>query len=237
MTIQDCQQFEQRLQNLMDSRIDPETDESVCSHAAVCDECHESLMGYSLLHTNYLQDSDSMKIKLENLGLHEVFALRRPLPRRSNRWFAIVTGVAAMLLVCLGIMGSDWIGEFGKGRYANTVPSPAVAMNSADDLEEEAHHAADDVLTPVSLHSLVRVHGNLGDHDLYQYSTDLPGLRPLKAISYCLSWVHDSWFGQVDGNEVGVARPARPDSEVLRSNISPIETYHLDLAFVNVLAF
>ena len=96
--IQNCHQFERRIQELLDHRIDPETDDLLCAHSDICESCHRYLMAYSLLHTEFLRDTDSMKIKLENLGLHE-FAIRRRKNPDLRKLFAIASGIAAMLLV------------------------------------------------------------------------------------------------------------------------------------------
>lgn len=234
--IQNCQQFERRIQHLMDSRIDPETDHSLCAHSEACVDCHESLMAYSFLHTSYLQDSDSMKIKLENLGLHEVFTRRSPLPRRSNRWFAVVASVAAMLLVCLGVLGSEWGKQLQKPEQPNAV---AVAMNSP--AEESSQLESLSSQNQISFNSLVRVHQNLDHHELYQYSTDLPGLRPLKAISYCLSWVQESWLGEGEGEAIDLKTEAdkgddKGDEAVEPSDVSDLQsTDEQEFAFINVL--
>lgn len=211
----------------MDCRIDPETDNSLCAHSATCEACHESLMAFSMLHTNHLQDSDSMKIKLENLGLHEVFARRRPLPRRNNRWFAVVASVAAMLIVCLGVLCSDWGAEL-----LNPEKPTAVVMVAGPSDEQSSRLTLVSGLDKVSLSSLVRVHENLGHHDLYQYSTDLPGLRPLKALTYCLSWVQDSWFGELSAVD---SESVNRNDVFERADFNGLESTSHEYAFINVL--
>lgn len=182
--MQDCQQFERRLQYLMDSRIDPETDQLLCAHSAICNDCHESLMTYSLLHTSYLKDSDSMKIKLENLGLQEVFLRRKPKSVGRN-WGFVVASIAAIVLVFAALAGSSLLLQLNE-----SVP---VAVKELD------RHGSERSVVPsfrdMSFESFVRVQEDLGQNDLYQLSTDLPGLRPLKALAHCLNWVQQSWFG------------------------------------------
>lgn len=180
----DCQKFEKRIQFLMDSRIDPETDQELCDHTVVCEPCYESMMAFSLLHTNYLQDSDSMKIKLENLGLHEAL-FKHEQTKNPNRkhLFALAASLAALVLVMAALTSHFFV---------DSKPTASVAISHVEPSLPKAKHP---VVTNVNFDSFVRIKQSLDNNDIYASISELPGLRPFKTISNYLDWFQRSFFG------------------------------------------
>jgi hypothetical protein len=197
--IQNCHQFERRIQDLLDSRIDPETDDLLCAHSAICESCHQSLMAYSLLHTEFLRDTDSMKIKLENLGLHE-FAVRRRNNPDLRKLFAIAASIAAMVLV---------IATLSLNRFSSSGIDRPIAGNFKS--EPISHHGQPD---PVDFEKLVHIGSSLNHYDLYNYSTELPPLNSFMALSVCFDWLQRSWFNaKKDESDPGVGGVIHLDYE------------------------
>lgn len=180
--IQNCQQFNERIQELMDRRVDPETDDLLCAHGTVCSSCYESLMAYSILHTEFLNDSDSMKMKLSNLELHE-FAIRNRRQPDSYRLFAIATSIAAMLLLFVAL-STERFANYGR---TNGIAMPGENVAISPDLSEFPS------ANPISL---VQFRESLNQIDFYAYSSELPGVRPFKALSQCFDWLQSSWLNR-----------------------------------------
>lgn len=198
-SVNDCQKFEQRIQSLMDSRIDPETDQEVCAHTAVCDECYESLMAFSLVHTNYLQDSDSMKIKLEHLGLHEAMLKHKKQRPNYKHLFALAASIAALILVmtALSIQLLNKTKQLDSVAIVHAPPTPA-----------EPAATVEPTFKNVNLDSFARIKQSLDNNDIYASISELPGLRTFKTLSNYLDWFQRSFFSNgnsksSDGNDVG----------------------------------
>ena len=199
----DCQKFEQRIQFLMDSRIDPETDQEICAHSAVCESCYESLMTFSLLHTNYLQDTDSMKIKLEHLGLHEAMLKHKKQRPDYKHLFALAASIAALILVMTAL----------SIQFLNSRPADAVAVIKVEPAPlppkspEAPTYNNVDLEYSVSLESFVRIKESLDNNEIYASISELPGLRPFKTISNYLDWFQRSFLGNTpkstDDKDVG----------------------------------
>lgn len=176
--IRDCQQFDLRIQDLLDRRIDPETDDRLCAHSAICRECHQSLMAYSLLHTEFLNDSDSMKIKLESLGLQNIVIGYRQ-KRDYRRMATFIASLAAMLLLAI---------TFCFNNVGIREMEESLAMRFETDLETQGNPVDN-----TDLEALVQIGTSLNRYNLYNYSTELPPIRSIKALSMCFDWLQRSW--------------------------------------------
>lgn len=174
----------------MDRRIDPETDDLLCAHGSVCNSCYESLIAYSILHTEFLNDSDSMKIRLSNLELQEL-AIRNRRQPNSYRLFAVATSIAAMLLVLVALRSE---------RIANFAPANNLVLPA------ENNAILPDELGPSNANpiSLVQFREQWNGIDFYAYSSELPGVRSFKALSQCFDWLQKSW---PNSNRRDVAEP------------------------------
>ncbi len=166
----------------MDRRVDPETDDLLCAHGSVCNSCHESLMAYSILHSQFLNDSDSMKIRLSNLELQEL-AIRNRRQPNSYRLFAIATSIAAMLLLFVALSTE----KFANLGQANRIAVPAENVGISHDLSQ---------LPSANPISLVQFRESLNQIDFYAYSSELPGVRPFKSLSQCFEWLQRSWLNK-----------------------------------------
>ena len=166
----------------MDRRVDPETDELLCAHGSVCNDCYESLIAYSILHTEFLHDSDSMKIRLSNLELQEL-AIRNRRQPNAYRMFAVAASIAAMLLVFVALT---------TGRFGNQAPANRLAMP----VENDAMSADDLATSTANPISLVQFRERWNEIDFYAYSSELPGVRPFKALSQCFDWLQSSWLNR-----------------------------------------
>ena len=165
----------------MDRRIDPETDESLCAHTAHCSVCYQNLMVYSLMHTNYLNDSDSMKIKLQNLAVYD----QRMQNKQTRVWrsslVGLVTSVAAVVLFAAFFLFNRSLntGEGIGPLRAAADPPIAIEFNRQ----------------VVDIRSWVLINHSLNQNDLYSYSTRLPGLQPIRAISNALlNWLEKTLY-------------------------------------------
>ncbi len=180
--IDNCSEFDDRIQRLMDEKIDPETDQSICAHTSVCSDCYESMMAYSLLHTNYLNDSDSMKIKLEHLGLHDAL-LRNPEKPNHKRMLAVATSIAAMLMLLAGLYSSVLLkGQPKSMSVASIAPTPVAA---------EPFYQLD-------FETFRKIKHSIESNNLVVYTTELPGIKPFRALSLYLDWVFNFTQGESD---------------------------------------
>ncbi len=200
--IQDCQQFDLRIQSLLDQRIDPETDGLLGAHCAGCPDCQRSLIAYSLLHTEFLRDTDSMKLKLENLGLQDLVVGHAP-ERQRGRWIAVAASLAAMLLLAIALSINE-----PKDRGAGQ----AIAMHFNP--AAEVHH---DGVNQARLETLAQISNRLNQYDLYNFSTELPPIRSFKALSMCFDWLQRSWQERAKTTE------AKPD--LSRSHTQPAHQF------------
>ena len=114
--IQNCHQFEKHVQSLMDSQIDPETDQQLRAHADRCSGCADSLISFSLLYSNYLDDTESMVSKLGTLQNRPTRAARGQRDSnlsqtgyqstrnlRRHRAIVFATSLAAMLALLISL--------------------------------------------------------------------------------------------------------------------------------------
>ena len=178
--IQNCQQFEVRLQELLDARIDPETDEWICRHSKQCAECHESLMAFSLLHSNFLNDSDSMKIKLENLAVLQSLNQEVPKSSRKKNLVSILASLAAMLLLGFFMIPQAWLG-------GSSQPSMVANHSSNPKIEVAGLQKA-----RVEMSSWNPIRESFRHIEIYSYSEDLPGINSIRALSVCFDWLQRS---------------------------------------------
>ena len=172
--INNCREFEERIQQLMDDRIDPETDEAVCAHTSICSDCYESMMAYSLMHTSYLNDSDSMKIKLEHLGLHQALNRQSHKPNRK-KLFAIAASIAAMILLFAALT---------SGMFDNDNRVPVASF--------DGQSVTPPPIYQVDFESFRKIKESIETNDLVLYGSDLPGIKPFRALSIYLRWVQES---------------------------------------------
>ena len=218
----DCQKFERRIQELMDSRIDPETDEALCAHTAICDSCYENLMAYSLLHTTYLQDSDSMKIKLENLGLHEAMFKQKKETPNHKHLFALAASIAALILVMAALTSQFFVG--------NEKPAELAAMKAPTVRRQIEGLTKDDRFQNVSFESFVIIKETLNQNEIYSSISELPGLKPFKTISDCFDWFHRSFFGFGTDGRNGSEKTPNLGQRFDRDRSEPYPN-HLQFAF------
>lgn len=218
--VENCQQFERRIQALMDARIDPETDEAICSHTAICNDCYQSMMAYSLMHTSYLNDSDSMKIKLENLGLHEASFryAQNQIPNRKYL-FTVAASIAALVLIfaALGQMAFPPFKDQTAKVHTSRVSDPAIlSSNSGATVgsfvrpkftgELPTRKEPANSFENVDFVSFVEIKRSLDQNEIYASLSELPGFQPFKTLANCLDWFHQSFSGPANGEGEGNAK-------------------------------
>jgi hypothetical protein len=135
-------------------------------------------MAYSLLHTQFLNDSDSMKIKLESLGLQNTIIGYRQ-KRDYLRMAAIIASLAAMLLLAITLCLSN---------AGNRDTEESLAVRFEADLATQRNPVDN-----TDLEALVQMGTSLNRYNLYNYSTELPPIRSIKALSMCFDWLQRSW--------------------------------------------
>ena len=170
--IRDCRSFERRIQQLMDGRIDPETDEALWRHGSECADCFQTLMACSLMHSEFKNDSDSMKIKLETIGLHELGLRQRKQPQ-LRQMIALVASLAAILLVSVCLLPPQGTGQASK--MVAHVPS-----NS--DLQTAP--------TIVGENNVDTFWTRLDPFEIAQFTADWSSIS---SFSACFDWIHQSW--------------------------------------------
>ncbi len=117
-----------------------------------------------------------MKIKLDSLGLHE--ALYRKKDEQPNRkhLFAVAASIAALILIFAALILSEPNRPVAASRLDTAVTISELPLNN------------------VSLESIVRIKKSLEQNEIYFSLSELPGLRPFKALAFCLDWFHQSWI-------------------------------------------
>ena len=105
-----CEQFDRRLQEVLDARVDPDLDEPLREHAEVCQGCRELLGGYDVLLSAVTSEwlpSGSRQLStrvVEQWRQSAGHQLEPLLPRRTRRVWQFVAGsiaCAAALLVAV----------------------------------------------------------------------------------------------------------------------------------------
>ena len=133
-----CAEFETRLNDLLDHRVRPDADESLCAHARKCRPCGDMLYAQELLFEGLLGQSrpdapsDLAGRVLAELataadGVAPVAPSRSPAWARNN----VFWGAAAAVLIAVGL---GWYLN-GLGRNANPVQPdgmPPVALQPAN---------------------------------------------------------------------------------------------------------
>jgi hypothetical protein len=139
-----CEQFERRLHEVLDARVDPELDEPLHEHAEICPSCRELLGGYDVLLATVA--SEWVPTGTRQLSARVVDQWRQssghqselPSPRPSRRIWQVVAGslaCAAALLVAISplLQFNGREGDSALARVANRNKSslgkvPAVAL-------------------------------------------------------------------------------------------------------------
>ena len=213
--IKDCHSFESRIQQLMDSRIDPETDDALWRHSAQCADCYQSLMAYSLMHSEFLNDSDSMKIKLDTLVLMDLKKVQQKRRPRFGYYAAVAASLAAILIVSICLMPDSNGGDVRE-----------VAMKSASFRTATAAIRADDVPQTISsseaVASLASLRQTLDPFEITTLSTpEWTPIQPIKSLSVCFDWLQKSWrrTTKSDGDEIDLGETGQPWSRLVVANM------------------
>ena len=176
--IKDCRSFERRIQQLMDSRIDPETDEALWQHGALCDDCYRSLMACSLMHSEFLNDSDSMKIKLDTLGLQEFQRRAQQDSTSSARYLVgLVASLAAMILLSVFLLPEPV-------RDVRPLAQNNHAVNLVHQSNDSSGQAAE---------SFSRLRQALDPYEITSLTSDWSPIKPIQTLSVCLDWIQKTW--------------------------------------------
>lgn len=195
--IKDCHSFERRVQQLMDSRIDPETDEALWRHGAQCPDCYQSLMACSLLHSEFLNDSDSMKIKLDTIGLHDL-QIRRTPNSRVGYFVSVIVSLAALVVLSLWLLPNESLEH-------QTQP---VAMNRQVFVTQDAVYSAEEAVA-----SFTQLRDTLDPYEITTVTSQWSPIKPIQTLSQCLEWIQrslNSTTETIQGSEI-------PDPQNLRS--------------------
>lgn len=198
--IRNCQQFEQRLHTLLDQRIDPETDEVLCTHAADCQPCDESLMAYSLLHTEYLSDSDSMKIKLSNLNCYTELDHTTSQPPGLGRHLTLIASLAAMVVIFAAI----WNGDQVNIERPSPIPQNRSAVAQKIEIPAE----------PSQGFSLAGFSREISFEQISEYRVGIPGLWQFNTLGDCLDWIRRAVLSPEEPQLPGYGIWSYPDRDI-----------------------
>lgn len=136
----------------------------------------------SLLHTSFLNDTDSMKIKLQHITSRNKSARRHRRFVRSSSLMALVSSLAAVvLLICLVDERPGGVADPTKVAIPATlaISDPVPAANGNTRL--------------VDFRSWVTLGDQLNRNGIYSYSSRLPGLRPIATFSRVWEWLEESF--------------------------------------------
>jgi hypothetical protein len=99
-----CSQFENRIQLLLDDRLDPRKDELLCLHARECRECRMALVVYACLDSAPVVSPSPVRLEpvavADRSGKHR-WPARAFQSNRRGHWIRIVAATAALVTVCL----------------------------------------------------------------------------------------------------------------------------------------
>lgn len=103
-----CQQFESRLQALLDSRNDIDTDQAVCRHMEGCPDCRALAGAYSALAGARLPMRSDLIDGLADRVLNElntpVAELAKPRVATTPAWTRVAIALAASVLVVVSVV-------------------------------------------------------------------------------------------------------------------------------------
>lgn len=142
-------------------------------------------MAFSLLHTSFLNDSDSMKIKLENLAIFESQDEKPPAWNR-RRLASVFLSLAALLLVGFFLMPSEWLG--GQSESQNAIAK----QHSWNTVEVTGLQKASD-----NLNSWNAFRENFGEIQIYPYSAypeSYSSIGSFSVLTVCLDWLQKSFL-------------------------------------------
>ncbi|MHB8970186.1 MAG: anti-sigma factor family protein [Pirellulaceae bacterium] len=150
-----CDEFDVRLNQVLDRRRSPESDPELRHHAQVCLSCQDQLA-----MTRRLLDGLDM---LDVPPLADDFALRvvsqvvpaSPLPHRSS-WFSWSVAVAALLLI--GLLPGYWLVQQSTRPVATITPAPHAVDTQALAYSDPSASASGD--RAVADDSLWAIYGN-----------------------------------------------------------------------------
>jgi len=123
-----CNEFEARMQQLLDQRRAPDRDAALLSHARQCGRCHGQLTTLlRLLDSLDLLDLPPISPEFAQHVVDDVVAAQPRSPRSTNAWRIAATAVAATLL--LSILPLVW--HSGNARSGNARSGNARSGNAS----------------------------------------------------------------------------------------------------------
>jgi hypothetical protein len=147
-----CQQFDDRVQDLLDQRRDPRWDQKVLRHAEQCESCRKSLACYSALNVLSADRlSGKSKIPVRSGSLQRPMASSRLATGHSvsiGRTWKVASVLAAMLLILAGLtVFSNSPGtRFSTASTAEMAAGPFTGENMAIGPEFASRSAFDGLL-------------------------------------------------------------------------------------------
>ena len=212
-----CQKFDQRLNEIMDLRLDPNADVELQAHALLCDDCSELLGNFSELHTG-LSGPNKIPISLLKSESAESADVK-------NAWInAIIIGALATLLFIGMNVGMnvepDSFQVASKPVEANTLDKEAEPKQSGlamNDLGPSLTLTLPASKAPQSA-SLSDVCTQIQNNEAIRLSEELPGFRPLvSTLDHCIEWLKVSLDGltgeEIDANEAEDTNDRLPSTD------------------------
>src|SRR5262245_172997 len=120
-----CQEFEHRLNAILDERGDPTTDSRLLAHARYCPQCRELITGQRLLL------SGVRKLTMPELGedfsrrvMAQVVVRPAAVVSAGRAWLAlgVILASAAAVLLAVSVV---WYARHRGAQFARKEPSPA----------------------------------------------------------------------------------------------------------------
>ncbi|TWU01083.1 anti-sigma factor [Stieleria varia] len=124
-----CSCFEQRLQSLLDQRVDPQSDTHLLAHAQFCPSCSNALMTWSRVQSLYTKPDVTTECDTPVIS---------PRRRSESRVVATLTAVAAAIaLLIIAVRPSTTpqqtaavVTSRPQSSETNTVPPPTAATST-----------------------------------------------------------------------------------------------------------
>jgi hypothetical protein len=185
----DCRNFENRIQDLMDQRVNISNDRILKSHSVSCHECATTLASFQALEQALYASFDREKFNAPSRTT--------TIPVAASTWSiaAAVLAIAAVLtIIVLPVLNQDQNGvevaqvepSVGESTPSIKIPPPAPSVPTPIVNEVKSPLTPSINLVSYDLPTTLR--------NAYQYAAELPGIRPFEcSLNATIEALQNSW--------------------------------------------